>query len=185
MTFRRVGQTGPEPTGLSAFQRGVMHQGHQRDCTPEIRDRVVAAIRRGFSTTQAAKRAGIEPKRLDVWLRLGAETYQAGGPYRELYLAVSRAEADWEEEQRAGLEELKASDPHVAFKVYTFLLKTRLPEEYSDKTTTRHEMAHPATVNEVQDHVTDEQLADALERALSTIREIESTAEVVGPASAE
>lgn len=172
--YPRAGQTGPEPTGLTAFQRHIAHQGHQNDCTPEIAARVVQATRTGLSHATSAKRAGIEPKRLQLWLMLGAQTYEEGGPYRELYLAVSQAEAEWVQERHAALETLAMTDPHVAYKVHTFLLKTRFPDEYGDRNTTTHE----GVVNAVHAHVTTQRLESALARALDTAQDGEPVAEI-------
>jgi len=62
--------------------------------TPEVQERIVAAIRAGNFPEPAARSAGVSPATYYRWMRLGRE--EQAGPHRDLREAVRRAEGEAE-----------------------------------------------------------------------------------------
>ncbi len=62
--------------------------------TPEVAERIVAAIRAGNFPEPAARSAGVSPATLYRWKRLGGQ--EASGPHRDLVEAIRRAEGEAE-----------------------------------------------------------------------------------------
>ncbi len=68
--------------------------GRKTKLTPEIRERVVAAIRAGNYAVIAAEYAGISESSFYAWLQRGRE--RSTGPYAEFLEAVKEAEREAE-----------------------------------------------------------------------------------------
>jgi transposase len=76
--------------------------------TPEVHERIVAAVRAGNYAGPAARSAGISEATYYRWLKRGEE--ETSGRYRELYEAVRRAEAEAEVEVVARLRKAVPDD---------------------------------------------------------------------------
>jgi hypothetical protein len=79
--------------------------------TPEVQERIVAAVRAGNFYGPAAESAGISEATFYRWMKNGREA--ASGIQRDFYLAVRKAEADLEVEivarlRKAAIEEWRA-----------------------------------------------------------------------------
>ena len=72
--------------------------------TPEVQDRIAAAVRAGAYRQIAATLAGINERTLYDWLAKGKDG-KRDGKFVQFYQAIKRAEAEWEQEQAEAIRE--------------------------------------------------------------------------------
>jgi transposase len=101
--------------------------------TPEIQERIVAAIRAGNYAEPAARSAGISPATYYRWLRRGEEA--SCGIYRDFYEAVRRAESEAEVYAVAVIRRAMPNDWRAA----AHYLERRYPDRWRRRETLEHE----------------------------------------------
>lgn len=72
--------------------------------TPEVQERIVAAVRDGAHRGIAATLGGIAESTLYAWLKDGSEA--KSGLKKEFLEAIKKAEAEWEQEQVKAIREV-------------------------------------------------------------------------------
>jgi hypothetical protein len=108
---------------LCAVHRGGA-VGRPPALTPEVADRIVAAVSAGAYLSVAARAAGVSRQTLHRWRARGAA--QDSGPYHELEKALERAEAEAEVRQVA----LIARAGQTQWRAAAWLLSRRAPERW-------------------------------------------------------
>jgi transposase len=98
--------------------------------SPEVRERVVNAVRAGNYFEAAARAAGISESTLYRWLERGAE--EKRGVYRDFREAVRRAEAESEVHAVAVIRRAMSDDWRAALA----LIERRHPERWRRRETT-------------------------------------------------
>ena len=134
--------------------------GRPTDCTPDVRERIITALRSGLSMMAAATAGGIAANTLHEWVRRGKAGEE---PFATFAHEVQMA-------KQAGLMPLEASvlkgglkNPKVALAI----LRARNPREWGG--VHRHEHSGPdggpvAVVALDPSRMTDEQIEAALKR---------------------
>lgn len=128
--------------------------------TPEVRQRVVAAIRAGNYAEPSARSAGISPATFYRWMERGQN--QKRGIYRDFYEEVSKAEADAEVEAVARLRKAMPDD----WRAVTTYLERRYPGRWRRRETHEHTGEGGGPVRVGDEMFTDPETRKALREAL-------------------
>ncbi|NVJ20493.1 hypothetical protein HUW62_04555 [Myxococcus sp. AM011] len=92
--------------------------------TPEIQKQICDYLRSGLFRRAASGLVGVDEQTLSRWFHRGAS--EARGPYREFFVAVNRAEAEFMQSATETLQAASTTNPkHVQW-----LLSRRFPELY-------------------------------------------------------
>lgn len=105
-----------------------MPGGRPNKLTPEIQEKIVAAVRAGNYIEPAAIRAGVTKDTLYEWLKRGGRAKR--GIYREFSDALTRAEAEYEVREVAKLGEAADAGDVSARK---WRLERRVPERWGPR----------------------------------------------------
>ena len=114
-----------------------MPGGRPSKLTPEIQDRIVAAIRAGNYVETAARHAGIDPATFYRWMERGAK--ERSGKYREFRKAVEKARADAEVRHVAIIAQAATKRWEAA----AWWLERSFPDRWGRR---RYEVEHSGTV---------------------------------------
>ncbi len=126
--------------------------------TPEIQERIVAAIRAGNYPEPSACSAGVSPATYYRWMKRGEEAKT--GIYREFYEAVKRAEASAEVHAVAVIrKEIAAGDWRAAAN----FLERRFGDRWRRRESIEHDGTQRLVIN--TEHLADPELRKEL-RAL-------------------
>jgi transposase len=101
--------------------------------TPEVQERIVAAVRAGNHIEPSAVSAGISPATYHRWMKRGAKA--KSGIYREFHEAVKWAEADAEVHAVAVVRKAMTKDWRAAFQY----LERRHPDRWRRRESIEHE----------------------------------------------
>jgi transposase len=115
--------------------------------TPEIRQRIVTAIRAGNYAEPAARSAGISPATYYRWLKRGEKA--PPGIYREFLEEVRRAESEAEVHAVAVIRKAMGDDWRAA----AHYLERRYPDRWRRRESLEHEGASPVVLT--ADHLAD------------------------------
>jgi transposase len=128
--------------------------------TPEVEERIVAAIRAGNYAEPAARSAGISPATYYRWLKRGEEASR--GIYRAFHDAVRRAEAEAEVHAVAVIRRAMGDDWRAA----AHYLERRYPDRWRRRETVEHEGERRLVVStpDVADPKTREELRELTRR---------------------
>jgi predicted transcriptional regulator len=102
--------------------------------TPEVQERILAAVRAGNYIEPSARSAGISPATFHRWIARGEKA--TSGIYRDFYEAVKRAEADAEVHAVAVIrKEIADGDWRAAAQ----FLERRFPDRWRRQQSIEHE----------------------------------------------
>jgi transposase-like protein len=128
--------------------------------TPEVRDRIVAAVRAGNYYEPAARSAGISPATLHRWMEKGSKS--ASGIQREFHDAVKRAAAELEVEITARIRKAASEDWRAGLS----LLERRHPDRWGRRQALEHTGADGAPLRIGEVMINDPETRKALRAAL-------------------